>query len=462
MGKKAKTAIVLALLLIIIWTLAFDVRPAKSDPTTIIVPDDYPTIQEAINAASPSDTIMVKSGTYQENIEVNTTVTIIGEDTQTTIIDGNQQGTTILITAQNVSLTELTIRNSNYTWPHGGIYISDASHCNISNTVITNNWVGIWLEDSSNNTLSDLTVTNNRYGIWLVRSNNTILSNTTTTNNTKYGVWLEDSSNNTLTNLTIINNEFGIQLEESHNNTIYNNQITNNTHQIASIQSTNIWDNGYPSGGNYWSDYTGVDLKSSPNQDQLGSDGIGDTSYIIDANNTDRYPLMNPNAIHDIAITNITPSKTIIGQGFSLYINIQATNEGNRLETTNITVQINTTILAQTVNLTLGTNTITFTWNTTTQTKGSYTITANSPQIPGETDTADNSLEYNGTVAITVPGDTDGDRDIDIYDIVRLASIYGTKRGEARFNPNCDIDSNGEIDIYDVVIAASSYGYKET
>jgi hypothetical protein len=53
-----------------------------------------------------------------------------------------------------------------------------------------------------------------------------------------------------------------------------------------------MWDNGYPSGGNYWSDYTGTDLYSGPYQNETGSDGIGDTSYDIDVNNRDNYPLM--------------------------------------------------------------------------------------------------------------------------------------------------------------------------
>jgi len=55
-----------------------------------------------------------------------------------------------------------------------------------------------------------------------------------------------------------------------------------------------IWDNGYPSGGNYWSDYKDADLYSGPYQNETGSDGIGDTPYTIDANNVDRYPLMSP------------------------------------------------------------------------------------------------------------------------------------------------------------------------
>jgi hypothetical protein len=85
------------------------------------------------------------------------------------------------------------------------------------------------------------------------------------------------------------------------NNTIYHNSFVNNGKQVSTSGSPlpspaplNVWNDGYPSGGNYWSDYTGVDVKSGPNQDQPGSDGIGDTPYTIDSNNMDHYPLMSP------------------------------------------------------------------------------------------------------------------------------------------------------------------------
>jgi parallel beta-helix repeat protein len=459
--KKATTVIVLTQLLLGLFLIKLNIKPAKTEPTPITVPDDYPTIQEAINAANLGDTIYVKNGTYYENIIINKTITLIGEDEYLTIIDGNMLETTIQITANNVSLSKFTIKNSKYEWPEGGLLITNVTDCNISNIITTNNWVGLWLEDSSNNNMSNITITNNRYASWLVRSHNNTLKNTTITNNTKYGVWLEDSLNNNLSKIIITNNEVGIQLEEAYNNTIHNNQLINNTYQVFNLWSTNTWDNGYPSGGNYWSDYTGVDLKSGPNQNQPGSDGIGDTPYVIDGNNTDRYPLMNSFVIHDIAITNITPSKTVIGQGFSFSIDIQVANKGNRIETANVTVYVNTTIITQTVNLTIGTTIITFAINTTNSAKGNYTISAYAWPVPDEADTKDNTFTYNSSIIITVPGDTDGDRDIDIYDIVRLASVYGTKRGEARFVPNCDIDGNGEINIYDVVIATSRYGYKE-
>jgi len=114
------------------------------------------------------------------------------------------------------------------------------------------------------------------------------------------GIHLFSSSNNTITANNISNNTlsgiyFGIYTNPSSDNILFHNNFMNNTQQvyIESSGYANVWDDGYPSGGNYWSNYTGVDEKSGPNQDQPGGDGIGDTPYTIDSDNVDRYPLMN-------------------------------------------------------------------------------------------------------------------------------------------------------------------------
>jgi parallel beta-helix repeat protein len=106
-----------------------------------------------------------------------------------------------------------------------------------------------------------------------------------------YGIWLSDSSGNSITSNNIADGNRGIELWWSSNNRMLHNRMTNNTWQVHDLAwedpeistSTNAWDAGYPSGGNYWSDYTG--------QDSNG-DGIGDSPYTIDADNTDWYPLM--------------------------------------------------------------------------------------------------------------------------------------------------------------------------
>jgi hypothetical protein len=226
---------------------------------------------------------------------------------------------------------------------------------------------------------------------------------------------------------------------------------------------SNYWDDGYLSGGNYWSDYTGVDLYSSAFQNETGSDGIGDTALIIDPYNKDNYPLTKPYAgLFDIGITNITTSKTVVGQGYSLNITIRILNYGINAETFNLTVYVNTTaIQTQTIILkTRNSTIITFTWNTTGFAKGNCTIWAYAEPVEGETNTNDNTL-IDGNVIVTIPGDVDGDFDVDIYDIVKMCAIYGSKKGEPQYDPNCDIAEPYDIiNIYDVVTACIHYGEK--
>jgi parallel beta-helix repeat protein len=82
----------------------------------------------------------------------------------------------------------------------------------------------------------------------------------------------------------------GVCLFSSSNNMFFHNNFINNTQQVSSDGSPNTWDNGYPSGGNYWSDYR----TAYPNATEVDSSGIWNTSYVIDSNNIDRYPLMGP------------------------------------------------------------------------------------------------------------------------------------------------------------------------
>jgi len=113
-----------------------------------------------------------------------------------------------------------------------------------------------------------------------------------------YGIWLSSSPDNVFSNNSFtFNREVAIEFTSSSGNDIFHNNFINNTLTQIYVEgllnnSANIWDDGYPSGGNYWSDYQGADSFSGPNQNETGSDGIGDTPYVIDANNTDYYPLM--------------------------------------------------------------------------------------------------------------------------------------------------------------------------
>jgi len=199
-----------------------------------------------------------------------------------------------------------------------GIHSYSSSNNLILENTISGNPIGIWLEGwgNINNTICNNSITNNDVGVlitgWiqiggggatlsiyseipsLPPSNNTISGNIVSGND--YGIYIDASIGNTVVGNTISNNEFGIKVLvdpyiPSGNNTLYHNNFIDNKNQ-ASAAGKNTWDNGYPSGGNYWSNYSGVDLYSGPYQNETGSDGIGDTPYIIDENNTDNYPLM--------------------------------------------------------------------------------------------------------------------------------------------------------------------------
>jgi len=163
----------------------------------------------------------------------------------------------------------ITIRNIQIKAFYYGILFDNSSNNNVSRSTITYNVVGVYLsEPSKNNSISDNNIVNNYIGVDSSASNNTITGNIIAYNNIGMMFW-------------------------SGNNLIFHNNFVNNTIQVESGIG-NVWDDGYPSGGNYWSDYHGLDLYSGLYQNETGSDGIGDTPHPIDWNNQDRYPLMHP------------------------------------------------------------------------------------------------------------------------------------------------------------------------
>ncbi|MEX0569212.1 MAG: NosD domain-containing protein, partial [Candidatus Njordarchaeota archaeon] len=200
---------------------------------------------------------------------------------------------------------------------NAGISLLKSSENDISMNYLVNNTLGVWLYDfSSNNTISGNNIlmhttsaiiiqdglnniiylnniTNNDYGVCLHSSRNNIVYENIIRNSSQ-GILITDSSNNTVRMNNISNNYYGIRCSYASYNSIYHNNFNNNVYQAQNIHSVNIWDNGYPSGGNFWSDYVGVDLNNGPYQNETGSDGIGDTPYIIDENNIDRFPLIKP------------------------------------------------------------------------------------------------------------------------------------------------------------------------
>jgi parallel beta-helix repeat protein len=217
-------------------------------------------------------------------------------------------------------INNVTIKNTTIKYFDYGIWLYYSSNNSISGNKITaTSYYGIWLDSSFNNTISGNNIANNHTrGIYVCSSSNNSISGNNMTANGGNGIVLYSSFNNTISGNNIANNAGGIVLYSSFNNTISGNNIANNhcgilldssssnciyhNNFMDNIQQAdsypiisgyaNIWDDGYPSGGNYWSDYNGTDMNY---------DGIGDTSYTIDANNTDQYPLMGMFHSYDIS-----------------------------------------------------------------------------------------------------------------------------------------------------------------
>ena len=307
---KTGKAIVFGVLL----ALTFIAFTGIASASTIYV-HDYETIQSAVNIAYPGDTIIVRDGTYTENIKVDKRLTIRSENgPDSTIVLAEDPGDHVFeVTADYVKISGFMVEGA--AWM-AGIHL-EADYCDISNNNCLNNSYGIYLGNSNNNSISNNNCSNNIAGIFLTRyaKNNSISNNNCSDNLDGISIWYSnnnsisdnncsnnwaglhfmDSNNNSISNNNCSNNkDKGILLENSNNNLIYLNSFINNTDNVDSSESTNTWNSPekitYSYGrrtykshlGNYYDDYAGTDRNR---------DGIGDTPYQIDED-SDMYPLM--------------------------------------------------------------------------------------------------------------------------------------------------------------------------
>ena len=326
--KRFVLTFVLLLVLCSVLASFPEINVAQAEPKTIVVPDDYPTIGAAIGNASEGDTIFVKKGTYYERLQVNKSLSLVGEDRETTIIDGGKFKNTVTITRDHVSVSGFMIQNSGEYTKDAGIYLLGADYCNISGNRVTTSSFGIQLTYSSNNIIIRNIIDKNRYagidlsgvpggegsnynriqgnevvnngcGIEISFGQNNTLYENNIAKNDRREINFYNSHNNSIAGNNVTNySEKGITFTCSNNNTFYHNNF--NSIQIVDYgwivppwipnSSISVWDNGYPSGGNYWSDYGGGDADG---------DGIGDTPHVINENNQDNCPLMAPIYLFD-------------------------------------------------------------------------------------------------------------------------------------------------------------------
>jgi len=296
---KGIVAFVMSMLIVCLVGNLFLIENCPAARTIIYVDDsntagpwngtqDYPyeTIHEGITAAIAGDTVSVLSGTYNENLVITKDLTLVGENKDTTFIDGGGNGHVVNAHGTSdseihVHISKLTLRNAGGSG-FDGITFSYVTTSEIADNKMSNNkGEGISLDHCNAITVRNNLITNNdAAGISLTASDQNIIENNIIQHNQK-GIQLSYFSNySKITDNTILDNDiYGVYVFQSYSNNFSRNNFVKN-YPNAQDSFKNSWsENGQ---GNYWGDYNKYDNNS---------DGIGDTPYAISGGNIDEYPL---------------------------------------------------------------------------------------------------------------------------------------------------------------------------
>jgi hypothetical protein len=379
--NKTASGIMLALLLLSTITIAFDIQPVRASETIYIMAD---------GSVNPLTAPIQRDGDiYTFTADIDGSIVV---EKDNIIVDGagyNLQG---IDAADSKGIdvpgrNNVVIRSVEISAFAYGVCLNNSRNSRIIGNNITDGAInsrGIWVTGSSNAILRNI-ISNNFVGIQ--GSDCNFFGNNVTNN--ENGLILGGCK---IVGNNIVRNSYGVY--QGGENIFFHNNFINNTVQAKYVYVSNVWDDGYPSGGNYWSDFVmryypdARDVYSGPYQNETGSDGIWDRSYMIESENKDNYPFVDPcvpSPFHELVVSTLaTPDESTAGH--LLALNTTVTNQGS-VDETNVEFLLlinGTAVNSTTIPLLEVDSSYTLSYSWTPAAKGTYNITAYARPVFGE------------------------------------------------------------------------------
>lgn len=283
MNRKLGLLAIFAVFLIGAFGMVRNVHRVEAS-ATIYISEDGSIVPMTANITSADNvTYYFTDHNYDSIVVERNNVTIDGAGY---MLKGTGIGTGIRC-RRNVTIKDIQIQAFHY-----GVRIENAENNTITGNDIRNCTIGISFGEAWNNTVSWNTIANNTRGISGTSWHNSIMGNLIT-NNT-YGIRYDYAQDDVVYENNVTYNEYGVYIDfNCYNNTFFHNNFVNNTIQAYAEQGqANVWDDGYPSAGNYWSDYIDVNDYHGSYQNETGPDHVWDHPYEIDPDNIDHYPII--------------------------------------------------------------------------------------------------------------------------------------------------------------------------
>jgi len=370
---------------------------------------------------------------------------------------------------QGTSITNTTMSGNEFHVM--GIYIQGRNTLLRANTITTDNLVNgrplyyfegcsgtsingvpvgqLIVVNCTNFQVSNLRIDNVVEGIVMISVHVASVTNATL-NAIWYGVLASNSDHVTIAGNNVTN-DYGIQFYNTSNMLVYHNNFlcaSSWCDTPTDYQGTNnLWDNGYPSGGNFWWNYPGVDNCSGPQQNVCPDpDGIGDTAF-----GHDRYPLMKP---YPVQTSDPQVQQTINFDGMTVSLSGSFTPDTtSRTVTGFLSVTVTNTATGQTVFS--KTYSVSVGYGSGSTARFVLTIATGTSWLG----TACTVNVATNTAGCSVARDPDVNHDgvIDILDLSQAAIVFDSVMGDARYSASCDVNADGSVNILDLAQLAIDY-----